>query len=369
MNSNNFLKFTLVLAWCLSWCASFAVHAQSPYPSTPSKPVIDVYHGISVADPYRWMEDQKSPEMQGWMRSQADYAAAVLAGLPGRAALRARLSELADAGESTGGYKMVAGRLFYFKRKPGQNQASLWVREGLQGAERELLDPNNLPGEPGKHAVDWRSVSPDGMRLAIGLSKGGSENSVLRVLDTVTGKFLADKIDRTGLNEGGMAWLPDGSGFIYNRHPFEERYNKSALFLHKLGQDPAKDVAVFGWAVSPKTKFDVPDLFHAHVSKDSPWVLAEVLHGDAAERSYWVASLDQVQKLGGQAAWRQIISPSDKVTRAVLTGSTVYALSQRKASRRDLLSLDLKATKPSFKTVMPAGESVLQELMLSLIHI
>ncbi|MEJ6008201.1 prolyl oligopeptidase family serine peptidase [Paucibacter sp. AS339] len=344
-------------------CASFAAQAQSPYPATPAKPVTDVYHGTSVVDPYRWMEDQKSPEMQAWMRTQADYAAGVLAELPGRAALRARLGALADAGESTGGYEMVAGRLFYFKRKPGQNQASLWIREGLEGAERELLDPNNLPGEPGKHAIDWNSVSPDGKLMAIGLSKGGSENSVLRVLDTATGKFLPDTIDRTGLNEGGMAWLPDGSGFIYNRHPVEERYNKSALFLHKLGQDPAKDVAVFGWEASKKIKFEVPDLFHVHVSKGSPWVLAEVLHGDAAERSYWVASLDQVQKLGGQAAWRQIISSNDKITRAALAGSTVYALSQKKASRRDLLSLDLKTAKPAFKTAMAAGESVLQELM------
>ncbi|MFY7867829.1 prolyl oligopeptidase family serine peptidase [Roseateles sp.] len=344
-------------------CASFAAQAQSPYPATPVKPVTDVYHGTAVVDPYRWMEDQQSPEMQAWMRTQADYAAGVLAELPGRAALRARLGALADAGESTGGYEMVAGRLFYFKRKPGQNQASLWIREGLEGAERELLDPNNLPGEPGKHAVDWTSISPDGKLMAIGLSKGGSENSVLRVLDTSTGKFLPDTIDRTGLNEGGMAWLPDGSGFIYNRHPVEERYNKSALFLHKLGQDPAKDVAVFGWEANKKIKFEVPDLFHVHVSKGSPWVLAEVLHGDAAERSYWVASLDQVQKRGGQAAWRQIISSNGKITRAALAGSTVYALSQKKASRRDLLALDLKATKPVFKTAMAAGDSVLQELM------
>ena len=363
MKSNIFTKVSLAVLCGMSFCASVAVQAQSPYPATPSWPVTDVYHGTSVVDPYRWMEDQNSSEMQAWLRTQAQYAAAVLADLPGRASLRARLGELTDAGESTGGYKMVGGRLFYAKRKPGQNQASLWIREGLEGAERELLDPNNLPGVPGKHAIDWRSISPDGKRMAIGLSKGGSENSVLRVLDTVTGQFLPDAIDRTGLNEGGMAWLPDGSGFIYNRHPVEERYNKSALYLHKLGQDPAQDVAVFGWDVNSKIKFEVPDLFHVHISQGSPWVLAEVLHGDAAERSYWVTRLNQLQKLGGKAAWRQIISPSDKVTHAALFGSAVYALSQKKASRRDLLTLDLNVAKANFKTIMPAGESVLQDLI------
>ena len=360
----NILKKLAFEAFCgVSLFAAFAVQAKGPYPETPSKPVTDIYHGTAVVDPYRWMEDQQSPAMQAWMRAQADYAAAVLAQLPGRAALRARLGQLSDAGESTGAYQVVGDQLFYFRRKPGQNQSSLWVRQGLEGAERELLNPTAIPGEPGRHAIDWHSISPDGKRIALGLSKGGSENSVLRVLDTATGRFLTDTIDRAGLNEGGMAWLPDGSGFIYNRHPIEERYNKSALFLHKLGQDPAQDVPVFGWKVSKKIRFEVPDLFHVHVSEGSPWVLVEVLHGDAAERSYWVTSLAQVQELGGQAAWRQIISPRDKVTRAALSGGTVYALSQKKASRRELLSLDLKAGNRDFKTVMAAGESVLQELM------
>jgi prolyl oligopeptidase len=353
--------FKSVLATLL--LVPLAIQAQSPlaaYPATPAKPVTDVYHGTAVVDLYRWMEDMKSAEFQSWLKTQAAYADGVLAQIPGRAALRERLGVLADAGESTGGYEMVAGKLFYSKRAPGQNQARLWVRDGLNGAERELLDPNNLPGEPGKHAIDWYNVSPNGRLVAVGLSKGGSEDSVLRLLDVATAKFLPLAIDRTGLNEGGVAWLPDASGFLYNRHPAEERYNKSAVFLHKLGQDPAKDVAQFGWQVSKKENFEIADLPYVRISKGSPWALAEVLHGDAAERSYWVARVDQLK--GAATPWRRVVRPSDKVTRAEVAGGSLFALSQRRASRRELLNLDLASAKADFKTALPAGDSVLQTI-------
>ena len=335
--------------------------AQTPYPPTPARPVTDVYHGTTVVDPYRWMEDMKSDDFQRWIRTQADYAAGVLAELPGRAALRQRLGVLSDAGERTFGYKLVAGQLIYSKRAAGQNQFRLWLRDGLDGADRELLDPYNLPGEPGKHAIDWYSVSPDGRLLALGLSKGGSEDSVLRVLEVASGRFLAESIDRAGLNEGGVAWLPDASGFVYNRHPADERYNKSAVHLHRIGQALDKDVALFGWQVNAREKFEIPDLPYIRLSKDSRWALAEVLHGDAVERSYWIAPLTQLQTKGAATAWRRIIRPADKITRAVLAGDQVYALSQASASRRALLSLDLPRP-GKFKTAMAAGDSVLQEL-------
>lgn len=344
--------------------ASLAAQAQAPYPATPQKPVSDNYHGTVVVDPYRWMEDMKSPEFQSWLRTQADYAKARLAEIPGRAALRERLGQLSDSGESTGGYELVAGKLFYLKRAPGQNQSRLWVRAGVEGADKELLDPNNIPGEPGRHAIDWYTPSPDGRLLALGLSSGGSENSVLRVLDVASGKFLGEAITFTGLNQYGVAWFKDGKGFAYNRHPADERYNKSAVFLHKLGEDPAKDQPLFGWEVNAKEKHALADLPYVYLSKGSRWALAEVLHGDAVERSYWVAPADALH-LGAATPWRRIIRPSDKVTQAVISGDQVYALSQKKASRRELLSLDLRQKTTLFRGVLPAGESVLQHISLA----
>ncbi|MFG6448572.1 prolyl oligopeptidase family serine peptidase [Roseateles sp. BYS180W] len=334
---------------------------RAPYPPTPVQPVRDNYHGTEVVDPYRWMEDMSSAQFQQWLRAQAHYAAADLATIPGRAALRQRLGELADAGESTGAYRMVAGQLFYMKREPGQNQSRLVLRQGLAGAERTLLDPMNVPGQPGKHAIDWYAPSPDGRLVAVGLSAGGSENSVLRVLDVATGKLRPLAIDRTGLNEGGVAWLPDSSGFAYNRHPADERYNKSAVFLHRLGQDVAQDRAVFGWQVDAKMPFEIADLPHMRLSKDGRWALAEVLHGDAAERSYWAAPLAALQK-GRKLQWQRLVSPQDKIIEAALVGDELYAISQAKASRRELLVRKLGTARAPWKTALPAGQSVLQDI-------
>ncbi|MEO3690610.1 prolyl oligopeptidase family serine peptidase [Roseateles paludis] len=335
----------------------------APYPATPQKPVTDVYHGTPVVDAYRWMEDMKSPAFQDWLKTQASYAADTLARLPGRAALRARLAELVDAGESTGDYTVEGDQLFYMKRQPGKNQPVLWLRQGLAGSERALLDPNAIPGEPGKHAIDWMGVAPGGKLVALGLSKGGSENSVLRVLDVSTGKLLSEAISHTGLNQYGVGWLPDASGFYYNRHPEGERYNKSAVYLHKLGQDAAQDTAQFGWEVSPKLKLAIEDLPYLHTASSSHFVLAQMLHGDAVDRSFWVAPRNGIK--GAATAWRRIVSPADRVIRAALVGDAVYAISQKTASRRELLRLDLRDPKSRFKTVLQTltvGDSVLQTL-------
>ena len=325
-------------------------------PATPQIPVTDVYHGVTVVDPYRWMEDMKSPEFQTWLKAQADYANDVLTKIPGRDALRKRLGELADLGEITGGYEQAGGKVFYLKRAPGENARKLWVRKGSDGAERLLLDPDSMPGEGGHHAIDWYSASPDGKLLAVGISMGGSENSVLRIIDVATGKLLGDAIDRAGLNEPGIAWLPDGKSFYYNRHPADERYNKSAVFLHHLGNDPAKDVAVFGWGATPSREFGLADLPYLSTSKGSKWVLAEVLHGDSVNRSYWIAPLETVKT--GDTPWRRIIGPDDKVTHAVLSGSSVYAVTQKRASRRELLKFDLASGK--ITVAMAASDAVLQ---------
>lgn len=359
------LALSLVLA--LNGTSS-AQAAQTAPPPTPAIPVTDNYHGTTVVDPYRWMEDMKSPAFQGWLRAQADHARAVLATLPGRAALRKRLGELADSGETTRGYAVAGNKTFYLKRVPGETTEKLWVRDGLDGAERTLLDPNALPGQTGRHAVDWYQPSPDGRLLAIGISAGGSEDSVLHVLEVATRRLLDDRITRTGLNEHGVAWLPGGAGFFYNRHPADERYNKSAVYLHRLGQPAERDSAVFGWGADPARSFELPDLPYLHTTPGSRWALAEVLHGDAAARSYWLAPLAALRGAprgapGKPVPWRRLIGPDDAVTDAVLSGETVYAVSQKQASRRELLAYAAGGGEP--RRVLPAGELVLQRLAVS----
>src|SRR5712672_2889172 len=128
--------------------------ADTTAPPTPVGSVTDTYYGITVPDPYRWMEDMKSAGWQACLKAQAAHADAVLARIPDRDAMRKRLAELADAGALMGTVAQRGGRLFYVKTEQGRNNRRLFMREGTAGTETLLLDPDELPSETGHHNID-----------------------------------------------------------------------------------------------------------------------------------------------------------------------------------------------------------------------
>ena len=251
-----------------------ALAAPSP-PPTRKDDVVETLHGEAVADPYRWLEDEASPEVQAWTAAQTAYARAVLDPLPGRDALAKRLWELYEIGSlgtpaarPHGRGKARAWRYFYTRREGKQNQPVLYTRDGVNGADRVLIDVNALAAD-GTRALDWWVPSEDGALVAYGISADGSEESVLHVKDAVTGAALPDTIDRT--RACSLAWLPDGRGFYYTRYPAkgsvpdsEAQYHRQ-VFLHRLGTPVAHDRPVFGagrdlkdWpsvTLSPKGRF------------------------------------------------------------------------------------------------------------------
>ncbi|HXI19596.1 MAG TPA: prolyl oligopeptidase family serine peptidase, partial [Gemmatimonadales bacterium] len=185
--------------------------------------------------------------------------------------IRARLEQLLEiAGLSAP--TPARGRYFYLYRDGRQNQPVLYVREGADGRDRVLLDPNQLSAE-GTTALDWHHPSDDGRLLAYGLSEDGSEQSVLHVLDVGTGEALPDRIPRT--RAADLAWLPDASGFYYTRYPApgevpedEEPYHR-AVYFHRLSSDPAGDPLVF----QPAVKEHWPGV---SLSPDGRWLLIGV---------------------------------------------------------------------------------------------
>jgi prolyl oligopeptidase len=178
------------------------------------------------------------------------------------------------------------GRYFYTRRSGKQNQPVLYVRQGVNGKDRVLVDPNK-EARDGTVALDWWYPSPDGQRVAFGLSKNGSENSTLYVIDVKGGKRLADVIDRT--RHASVAWLPDGKGFYYTRYPApgsvprgDEEYHRH-VFIHALGAEAAKDPKVFG-AGRPKEDFAnvalSPDGRWLVVTEEQGWAKSEVFFKD-----------------------------------------------------------------------------------------
>ena len=217
------------------------------YPPTRTVDAVEVLHGESIPDPYRWLENSDDPETRAWTERQNALTEAYLARVPGRDAIRRRLDELLAIG-AISVPTPARGRYFYQRRDGRQNQPVLYVRDGVDGEDRVAVDPNALD-PAGTTALDWYFPSDDGRFLAYGLSENGSEQSVLHLLDVITGTLLPDRIPRT--RAADLAWLPDGSGFYYTRYPAsgevpegEEHYHR-AIHFHALGGDPEADVLVY----------------------------------------------------------------------------------------------------------------------------
>ena len=158
------------------------------YPITPKSDVAEVLHGETIPDPYRWLEDGDHPDTRRWTDAQNALTRTYLDAVPGRDELHRRLDQLLAIG-AIGVPTPVRGRYFYQRRDGRQNQPVLYVRVGLHGEDRAVIDPNALdPG--GTVALDWHYPSDDGRLLAYGISENGSEQSVLHVMDVDTGEIL-----------------------------------------------------------------------------------------------------------------------------------------------------------------------------------
>jgi prolyl oligopeptidase len=250
--------------------------SSSHLPQTPVKPVIDMFHGTKVLDNYRWLENGSSPETQKWVEEENSYTRGMLDRLPGRDAIHARLSELLQIGSVTP--PAIAGKhYFYTKREGMQNQPILYVREGLNGTDRVLVDANQLAAD-GTIALDWYQPSDNGKYLAYGTSPSGSEMSTLHIVETKTGTVLADTIERT--RAASIAWKHDNTGFYYTRYPKpgdvpagQEMYNRH-VFYHELGDDPINDDRpIFG------DGRDAEDWPSVQLSNDGKWLLINVSEG------------------------------------------------------------------------------------------
>jgi prolyl oligopeptidase len=228
-------------------------------PKAEVRPVTEDLHGTKIVDPYRWLEDGTSAETQKWVAEEMAYTRSVLDPLAGRDSIHKRLAELHSIG--TIGVPRIGGKYYFYTRREGmQNQAVLYVREGVEGKDRVLVDVNQLAAN-GTVALDWFYPSEHGKYVAYGTSASGSEMSTLHIIESKTGNVLPDTIERT--RAASVAWSLDNAGFYYTRYPKkgdvaegQEAYNRH-VFYHLLGADPATDPLIFGEGRDPE---DWPEL-------------------------------------------------------------------------------------------------------------
>ncbi|MCE9532231.1 MAG: prolyl oligopeptidase family serine peptidase, partial [Planctomycetes bacterium] len=226
------------------------VAADLVYPTTKRIEQFDTYHGVKVADPYRWLEDdvRKSEEVKAWVEAENKVTNAFLQAIPQREGIQKRLTELWNYEKFTAPSK-IGGRYFYRKNDGLQNQSVLYVMDKLDGEPRVLIDPNTW-SKDGTIALGSTAVSPDGKYLAHGVSEAGSDWETWRVLDVATGKPMADELKWVKFS--GASWSADGRGFFYSRYPepkkdeqFTSLNKNQQLMYHRIGTPQSDDVLVY----------------------------------------------------------------------------------------------------------------------------
>ena len=330
--------------------------------------VTETHFGKTVRDPYRWME-RGGPAFEAFIAEQDAYARRTLAAIPGREALR---EVLRGANRATTGIEietlrgsLTSPRIFLWKQAPDQDVALAYVRDGWTGADRLLIDPRSRDRGDVHHTLAYFSPSPDGKHVAYGISASGSEDSVIEILETDSGKVRPEKIDRAQYAD--LSWRDARSFFYWRRRapaPGDTKadwFLYSGTYLHVLGDDPEQAQPVF--STTMKELGLAPECYSGvSASPRSKWALASANPGTSADTSYFVAPLAEV--VPGKTRWRRISGPGDGVMSMAAHGDTLYAFSYAGASRYRMLAIDArKGTLATAKIFAPERDAVLEDFV------
>ena len=260
-------------------CAAGEPGIDVPPPPTEVREVVDTLHGVDVPDPYRWLEDQEAPETRAWIDAQNAYTDRVLNALPGRAELRALAASVLER-ETIGLPYERGGRYFHTRRRADRELAVLYVREGLDGEDRVLIDPHPLSPDH-TTSVELRDVSDDGRRVAYAVREGGVDEVSIRVRDVDAGEDLDDVLPPA--RYGQVTLAADGGGLYY------ERYGDVTprVMFHAFGDPPADDARLFGEGYE---RHRIPVTV---VSDDGRWMVVHVIEGSSGPTEIHVKDLER----------------------------------------------------------------------------
>ncbi|MDC8756702.1 prolyl oligopeptidase family serine peptidase [Janthinobacterium fluminis] len=270
--------------------SAFGSGDGAAYPASKQVDQQDNYHGTQVADPYRWLEDANSAETHDWVVAQNKLTQSYLGQIPGREAIKQRLTKLWNYERFSVPIK-EGGRYFYTRNDGLQNQAVLYTVKSLADTPRLLLDPNTLAAD-GTVALAGMSVSPNGKYLAYGTAASGSDWNEWKVRDVDTGKDLSDELKWVKFS--AASWTKDSTGFFYSRYDAPKEATKLAdinyfqkLYFHKIGTPQSADVLVY----------DRPDQkewgFSGRVSDDGHYLIISSTQGTAHKNRVFFKDLRQ----------------------------------------------------------------------------
>jgi prolyl oligopeptidase len=325
-----------ILAFGLAAGAAMAASIPPP-PSTPAGSTIDTIQGVKVADPYRWLENPADPAVKSWSDAQNVRTRAFLDALPSEARIKAKLTKLITA--TSPAYSELTAKgtaVFAMYNDPATQQPMLVALNAKAdpSSRRIVLDPNAMDSK-GLTAIDWFVPSPDGTRVAMSLSKNGSEDGALHIFDVASGKEIGEPIPcvQYPTAGGSLAWSQDGKSFWYTRYPgpdapaADQHFNMQ-VYLHRLGGDWKTDTLVLGQKDGLER---VSEVFLDN-RYDRLAVLASVQRGDGGEWAHYVL-LDGKPPL-------QVADYADRVVYATIgPDDGLYGISRANAPNGKIVKL------------------------------
>jgi prolyl oligopeptidase len=337
------------LAGLVSVCLlAVAIHAAlgANVPSTREDDVVDVVSGVRIVDPYRWLEDQQSPETRAWIDAQNAYTRAVIDALPGRDRMKQRIAALKRVNTYTVPSER-GGRYFFMKRLADQDQAAIYVRNGLSGDDELLIDPHPLSAD---HTVslEIEDLTADGRLLAYGIRRGGEDEVALKIFDVEKRQDLADSLPRADYN--GVCLTSDGSALYYARHDS----TGNQVLHHVMGTDVAKDVQIFGQGIGPEMGVEIS------LSDDDRYLVFDVWHGSASSNDLYLTDL----AAGGKP--KPVVEGIDASFETRLGGGWLFMKTDWQAPKGRVIRVSLAdPRKEAWRVVVPEAGDIIDGLAVA----
>jgi prolyl oligopeptidase len=341
-----------------------AAHAAAQLPTIAPGTTTDTFFGTAVSDPYRRLEDTKDKVVAAWMKAHSEHAHRTLAGLPQRAAVLASIRKYGDAASArvVDAVRTSGGRLFYSKRGVADDQFKLYTRDA-QGRETLLVDPATFAARAGSkpHAINWFAPSPDGRRVAYGVSAAGSESATLYVMDVASRRTLGSPIPRADF--GGATWTEDAGRLYFvqlqalaaGASPLEKYRNSRVMWVTPGSRALPRPVLGPG---TPGVQIAPEEIPFVALSADGRYAFAAVINGVQREQRVYTA--DQRAFIAGKAQWKLLHDRDAQIVGVAYAQGTLYALTYKDAPRYKLIAGPVDGFDPAkATTVIAAGDKVL----------
>jgi prolyl oligopeptidase len=355
MNRKNYKSILKNLLFVISFLSLIIFSFQNckekiEIPSPPETKVIEVseiIHGVKITDPYRWLEDQYSPETRNWIKAQNEYTDSILNLLPGREKLKELARKFIKV-DTISVPTEKSGRYFFYKRSADQELPVIYMRKGLKGQDEVLIDPHPLSKDK-TISVNIQDISSDGTLLAYGIRHGGEDEIEIKLFDIDARKNLSDFLPKA--RYFGISITPDKQGFYYTKHKAEG----PRVYYHKIGTDVSQDKEIFGEGYGPDK------ILFASLSEDGRWLLVHVLYGASAD----ITEI-YIKDLSSNKPFYSIIKDIPARFEGAIAGDTLFLQTNWKAPNGRIFAVDPKNPKiETWREIIPETDAVIRGFSLA----